>query len=220
MSDSISISHNSLLDCVTRVTKLGCTLGQDCTIQNNNLVVNLDWIDQRIIEDLESQPQPTEPPAPTQRIDRELMIDDDSKQQILLIEAEYLEAYTAANGVYRVCADALNVRSRKLQAIRDAIVKRYVPFDISGETLIYGPDIFKAQCLAYPDGRSRHLRTLIHFTHPRSAEELMIRESRITAERIVRYRVPGLDDAEWMRQNRTVAIALSAQRLREVICGY
>jgi hypothetical protein len=73
-----------------------------------------------------------------------------------------------------------------------------------GVNLVYGYGEFEnAIVLDFPDGGYYQVDRLIHHTHPRSPEELYLREYRVEAREIFRFHIPGLDDTEWSAQERS-----------------
>jgi hypothetical protein len=103
-------------------------------------------------------------------------------------------------------ADGIKARSRVI-ADQEATAKQFrmrvleglIKADTLTGAIVFGDGFSEA--LRRPDGLHRYGTVLIHASHPANAEELYLRESQCTVDRIIRYRVPGLDDAEWMRQD-------------------
>lgn len=219
MSDNIVLGFGSLLEAVTRVNLLGCQLGKDCKIlADDSLSISLDWIDEQVADGLKRRPRSLSgEPVPVERIDRQLYLSTEDEQAYAQIDADYLEDWLAADGNPRE-ADAIAERRRmQLRNLRLQVVDKFIRYDIQGKTLIYGDRSFpKADYLIFPDGAAHAVETLIHYTHPGSPEEEWLRERRITAQRIIRYRVPPLDDAAWIGLNQPTT-SISARRLREII---
>jgi len=217
---SISIPHNSLLDSLETLHRLGAVLGQDAVINTDyTLQVQMTHIDDLIIQQLRQNPAP-EPPeriAPPERIDRVILLDNSQEIERAQIEANFLEAWEAASNP-EAQTEAYEQRNRERRELRLRAISPFVQLDVLPErTLVYGTGRFDfAECIPRYDGRSRQVHTLIHHTHPTSPEELWLREHKVIAERIIRYRIKGLDDADWDRQNQPRG-EIDAKALRGIV---
>lgn len=163
-------------------------------------------IDDLIVQQLRQNPAP-EPPeriAPPERIDRVILLDNSQEIERAQIELNFLEAWDAAKGNPDAQIEAYEQQKRERRELRLRAIAPFVQLDILPErTLVYGTGEFDfAECIPRYDGMPRQVHTLIHHTHPVLPEELWLREHKVTAERIIRYRIKGLDDAEWDRQNQ------------------
>lgn len=192
------------------VCKLGIILGRDCQFSEDfNLKIPIVVLDRLIEEGLKNpdtalspQPSALSPQPPAERIDR--VIELSSQQQIALmqIENQFQIDWLESDGSEDLQRKARRTQQIAKRQLRDDIVLPYATGDlVISSSLVYGAMLPMVASLGYPDGRAFTVEALIHFSHPTSPEDLYLREKRVTAKRIYRYRIPGLDDAEWMRQN-------------------
>jgi len=208
MDDStafITIPHTSLNAALETAEYFGAAFGKDCLLEpeSHNLRISLDLVDSKIVEALEISPTPLPTPqkfSPT-RTDFTLELDTANQARLAEIELVYLQEWEAANGDL----DAQDIAYRDMRTAKKALRSQFLTSLIEAAagpgTLVYGGWFANATCLERPDGQWRRVETLIHFTHPVSPEDLYLRECRVTCDRIIRYHIPGLDDAEWIRQN-------------------
>ena len=197
ISNPISIPTDSLLSGLEKINRLSLTLGQDCQIWPDHILLDLGAIDRL------KAPPTTQPEfIQTTRRDVEIQLSPESNLQSLQIDAEFTRDWANAEGDRELERIARAKHLRAKAELREQIITPYVLEEcMAGKILLYGGDILLAYCLPFPDGRAWTVDTLIHFSHPGSPEELYVRERRVTAREIIRYRVPGLDDAAWERQN-------------------
>jgi hypothetical protein len=208
MDDStafITIPHTSLESALETAEYFGATFGKDCLLEpeSHNLRISLDLVDTKIVEDLERSPASPSTPqkfSPT-RTDFTLELDTASQARLAEIELVYLQEWEAANGDRTAQQSAYRDRQSAIRQLRLQFLSSLVEPAANGGTLIYGGWFPNAVSLDYPDGQWRQVETLIHFAHPISPEDLYLRECRVSCDRIIRYHIPGLDDAEWIRQN-------------------
>ena len=182
---------------LSKINTLGLTLGKDCAIAPDHILLDLDTIDRL------KAPPTTQPEfIQTTRRDVEIQLSPDSNLQSLQIDAEFTQDWANAEGDRELERIARAKHIKAKAELREQIITPYVLEDcLEGDVLLYGGDILLAYCRSFPDGRAWTVDKLIHFSHPGSPEELYARERRVTAREIIRYRVPGLDDADWERQN-------------------
>jgi hypothetical protein len=83
--------------------------------------------------------------------------------------------------------------------LRMDIVRRIATQDVRGRTLVYGGELPGAEAVG---SKPVECDTLIHLSHALSADDLKERERGIQAQRILRYRIKGIDDVAWERQNQ------------------
>ncbi len=205
----VSIPCRSLVESIDTLTQLKATLGQNCHINLDTftLQVSLELIDHCIAQDLQTPPPPrfAEKP-PIVRIDKPIRMLPYRELELAKLQSAFYQNWTAAANDYRLQRQAHHEYQYHCSQLRDRIVAPYARTDVSGLTLVYGKLEADSRTppflsLDYPNGQAITVQTLIHYTHPSSAEELALREQRIQAERIIRYYVPGLDDAAWVLQN-------------------
>ncbi len=190
-----------MVEALETAQALNGKFGQDCfLLPDHSLSLPLTFIQQCLQTSAQPDPEPCKR-CPT-RLDREIELDPKQQAQLLEIQAIYQQDWVAAAGnPYRRRLARRKLHQLKLK-LRAEVLTPLVDLEITpGVTLVYGGFFLDALCQHAPDGRSYTVETLIHFTHPVSAEDLFLREHRVQCDRILRYRIPGLDDAEWMRQN-------------------
>lgn len=124
-----------------------------------------------------------------------------------LVETEDVKARTALKDFH----------FKELRALRYQIVKPYVDELKTDSTLIYGIPDGSDNILRSPDGSPRTVDLLIHHTHPVSAEDEFLREQRIAARTIYRFRVPPLDNADWMRLFNPVRVPMTPLEYRALL---
>lgn len=210
MSLEIVIPCSSIRDALIKAEEFDAIFAKDCFLQEgtSNLRFDADFIDDRMIEAMEverileeTKPQPRQFSKPV-RVDTALELDSEGNIELLQIEASFLEAWQDANGDQDVLRQAQANRQRLRRKLRldflDSIIRRSV---VGGDTLIYGLEVNGAVCLEEADGNTHEVEVLIHATHPASPEDLYLRERQVQCDRILRWRIPGLDDGDWMRQN-------------------
>lgn len=184
-----------------------------------NLRVSLDCIDELIERRLKDQQTAISPPAGnnTERVDRTLVMDATQQARLIEIDAVYLEEWQQANGEWELQRLARAKQQQAKIKLRSQVIEQYAAMDVKpGNTLVYGGVLPGAVCLDVPDGQQRSVERLIHFSHPVNGDELWLRECRVQAERVIRYRVPGLDDAQWMMQDEGRS-GLDAAGYREIL---
>lgn len=225
MPESITIPLRSLQEAFTKLTELKAILGHTARLKDGlKLSVDLNHIDTLIESSMEkkarSRSQFEIPPSaipPVERIDRVIFMTAEHQLELLKIDTEYEMAFSNADGVWERIEKAREEHLAAKRHLRLDILAVFVSIDTSGLTLIYGDRLFdSAVVLDNPDGRARTVDTLIHYTHPVSPEELYLREQRVSAKRIIRYQVPGLDDGDWMRQDEPQS-DLDADAFRKII---
>ena len=201
----IKIPCENLLSTVTKLNELKLIIGRDCKLEGRTIVVTLDAID-KVLEDYLNEQEVEEiPQRETVRTDRVIHMTDAVRLELLAVEASFVRDWNAAEAERVLEQIAIDDRRIAKQQLRSRILLPHVLNDIDpASTIVYGDGIEVCPCLEVPDGKERSVEKLIHYAHPCSPEELKLRESRIIANEIIRYRVPGLDDAEWMRQNEPI----------------
>lgn len=140
-----------------------------------------------------------------ERIDREIVLTDADQLNVLQAKADFLNSTNKQQGYKQM-------RSSH-EAIRTTIVLRNLPLDIQGHTIIYGLSHPQAESIGC-DGIPRSCNTLIHGSHALSPEDEYLRERQITCDRIVRYFIPGLDDAQWSLINQPLRWPMTIQEWR------
>ncbi|NER78441.1 MAG: hypothetical protein F6K42_02470 [Leptolyngbya sp. SIO1D8] len=155
-------------------------------------------------------PKPTEP----ERIDKRLVLSPVEETQKTGIEAEFLANTIGADAEQKQAAYNNFIEAQRL--LRQEVVLRAIRLDAEPDTLVYGLNIPGVSFIRWPDGIHRRCKTLIHGTHPVTPEEEYLRELQVTCDRIIRYYVPGLDDAAWQRLNQPVYWPMNPQDWREL----
>ncbi|MBD2019323.1 hypothetical protein H6F43_03885 [Leptolyngbya sp. FACHB-36] len=180
--------------------------GRDCFLLDHfNLRVSLDVVDRMISRSLErSTPPPPHvlTPAPPERIDRTIDLTQAQQLQLLEIDLQFQSDWIASENREAERAARRSWQQAK-EMLRRQVITPLITADATGSTLIYGfgHHASSITVLDSPDGKRYQVDTLIHASHPVSPEDLYLRELRVEAGRIIRYRIPGLDDAAWMKQN-------------------
>jgi hypothetical protein len=224
MSDSVVIPHHSLLECLQTIQRLKLVLGRDCQFDESfDLRIPLQTVD-RLLEDGLNQPDLTSPvktllTTTAERIDRVIDLIPDLQLKALQISNQFQADWAAAGddrGMERLA------RRRQLEAQRELRLEAIAPYVMAdivyGSTLLYGLRFEGVIPLQYPDGKAYVVKSLIHQSHPATPEDLYLREVRAVAEKIYRYRVPGLDDGDWFRQNEPRS-TLDAQGWRKLLAA-
>jgi hypothetical protein len=204
-STFIVLPHTSTSEAIDTAQSFGGVFGKDCFLQSDNsLKIALDLIDDLIVQELRTPPAapvaiPQEEPT---RIDRTISMDMAQEIQLAQIEVDFLADWETAQGDRAAENAAFKKRAIAKKMLRSRVLTPLVQMELSPESnLAYGGFFDRATCLDWPDGKARTAHTLIHFSHPSSPEELWLREQRVNCRLILRYQIPGLDDAEWIRQN-------------------
>jgi hypothetical protein len=216
MSDSsIVIPHHSLIEALETATALNGRFGQDCFLEANYALK----LPLAFIQKCNGQPEIN--PVPCQRcpvrLDRVIELEPEQQARFAEIQLAYAQDWEIAAGNRYQQQLARRKYHQLKQVFRSEVLTPLVDMEISaGVTLIYGGFFFDALCQDAPDGRFYTVETLIHFSHPVSSEDLHLRERRVECDRIIRYRILGVDDAEWIRQNEPRR-ALNAEMWRELL---
>ena len=203
----ITIKNPSLLAAIQRVQAIEATLGSQAQIDSVtfNVTVGMDHVDQMVERSLTATPlpAPTEPRDP-QRIDRDIPITPDHLRLYNLILEGYSREFASADGSQILLKAAKARREQGIHDLRMSLIRPIAVKDVQGSTCVYGGSLEGATTIGR-EHRPKECDTLIHLTHPISPDDLLERESRPLAKRIVRYRILGLDDAAWERQNQSAS---------------
>lgn len=203
---SITVSTNGLEDAFNILERLQLTAGYDATVAyDGTLHVKAESLDPLVEEYMQamSKAEPDDPvdrPDPSRR-DVTVHIPDWARLELMEHQAKFIDDYANAQtkdqqlGAVQAWKDYRN----KLRI--DLITPIAQGHVIHGHTCCYGGTLEGAQTLTEITGEQIRCDRLIHLTHPVSPEDLLMRESRVWCSSIVRYRVPGLDDAAWVAQN-------------------
>jgi hypothetical protein len=92
---------------------------------------------------------------------------------------------------------ASRCKDKAIQMLRMRILHPIAFLDVKGRTLVYGGELPGAEAVG---SKPVECDTLIHLSHALSADDL--RERGIQAQRILRYRIEGIDGVAWDRQNQ------------------
>jgi hypothetical protein len=197
------IRHADLASCLQAVTGLNLTLGQGCRILFPSY--DLEIFPSAIFK-LLNQPtvEAVEPaPLPPTYVDREVLPNLAQKAHYDELTELFISNYQDAPTDEQRRQAFLDYR-RSVTDLRLHIIQPIAEQDIDDQTaLIYG-GLHIPGCVSIdrPDGRHYIVDLLVHYSHPVSPEELRLRERRVTCKKILRYYVPGLDDARWQQQNQ------------------
>lgn len=186
---------------------------------SKQVAVPLSAIDQANETWLESTPLDSAAEESTEveptRIDRTIVLTDAENTKRMKVDADFLAAIAQA----RTEDDRLKSYQEQRNAysqIRQEAVSRNIPADAQGKTLIYGPHFVNGSTIA-ADGIFRTCSTLIHATHPVSPEDEYLREAQVQCDRIVRYRVLGIDDGQWQLINQPLHWPMTAEDWRQML---
>jgi hypothetical protein len=216
---SILLSKPNLLDAVKTATKLGLSIGEYCTVSADGLAVDLDWLDQLLESDLATPNTPVESskPAEPTRITRTVELTSEQSLAHEEIQLRFAQNYAEAQGNDAQRAIAVQARKQDLAAFRQQVLAPLAQADvIQGRSLVYGYPLNGAELIAV-DGQKRITHRLIHFTNAVSAEDLKLREYRVEAVEIIRYRIPGVDDAEWMAMDDVLHWPMDVEGWRSLL---
>jgi hypothetical protein len=203
MDTSVYISHQNTESALDRAFQFGGTFAKDCWLQPDGTTLRIDlalaeqvMIDGIMPEDDGSvQGEARQPPI---RIDRTYHLSPEDQSEWLQIGMEFGRKYREADGI-KERAKVIADQEATAKQFRMRVLEGLIKADTLTGAIVFGDGFPEA--LRRPDGLHRFGTVLIHASHPANAEELYLRESQCTVDRIIRYRVPGLDDAAWMRQD-------------------
>jgi hypothetical protein len=217
------------MEAMSFINQLGLTLGQDCQIlfPESTVQIQVEAI-ARLLQpekpatiaespQITHSPYPVDdlPPSEVERLDRMVPLSQGYADALHRIEQTYQQMWTDATTL-KAEEEAIAWRGQAKANLRQKILAPVVEAEIAGRShLVYGR-LPGADCLDFPDGRSRVAEDLIHLANPRSPEELWLREQRVQAQRIIRYRIASLDDAAWLMQERQRG-AIGAAMWREML---
>jgi hypothetical protein len=195
--DDIVIPSRSLDQTLNLIAGLGLSLGENCTIliPSHDLQVNLSLVSPSIKARIEKGHL-------NQRIDHTIVMTIEQLNYLKWLGDRLTEEIEGdeIKAIIKYGISKVNLRNAIIQDLVGDILRQRGQ---DGSVLIYGnlQGWAGAEILPYPDGRSRNVHSLIHFSHPASPEELWLREHRVRSTFIYRFHIPGLDDAEWAAQN-------------------
>lgn len=201
MSTSVYIPNQSTAAAFDRAAQFHGTFAKDIWIQPDGTTLRIDLAlaEQIMIDGMnEPKPEPTIEKAPPVRIDRVYNLSPADQDEWIQIGLDFGRKYRAAQST-KERAKVIADQEATAKQFRMRVLEGLIKVDMVTGTIVFGDGFPEA--LRRPDGLHRYGTVLIHASHPQSAEELYLRESQCTVDRIIRYRVPGLDDAAWMRQD-------------------
>lgn len=204
MPQPIYITTDSFQTAIERLKQLDGTLTKNVWLEPDNLTLKIDFelAEKAFIDRIPSPPSETKPSesshhAPT-RIDRSIPLNMEQSAEWTNITLDFAGRYLRSTNPAeqeKIAED----RATVARQFRWGVIKSIVEMDKIADSIVFGGDF--PDSIDFPDGTHRHATVLIHASHPANAEELYLRESQTTCDRIIRYRVPGLDDADWIRQD-------------------
>lgn len=201
MNPPIYIPFDNTESAIARALEIGGTFSKDCWLQpdGTTLRIDLELAEQVMVDGIgQNQPEPVIQKAPPVRLDRAYPLSVEESSEWLQISMEFAYKYRAAQSIEER-ARAIADQEATTKQFRMRVLEPLIKVDTITGAIVFGDGFPEA--LRQPDGLHRYGTVLIHASHPRNAEELYLRESQCTVDRIIRYRVPGLDDAAWMRQD-------------------
>ncbi|MGL5060789.1 MAG: hypothetical protein ACRC62_12505 [Microcoleus sp.] len=200
----IYITNDSFRDAIEHLKNLGGTLTKNAWLESDNTTLRIDFelaekafIDRIPPNDSETKASELSHHRPT-RIDRTIPLNLEQSAEWTSITLDFAGRYLQSTNPAeqeKIAED----RTTAARLFRWNVIKSILEMDMIEDHIIYGGDF--PQSIPFPDGIHRSAIALIHASHPANAEELHLRESQVTCDRIIRYRVPGLDDADWIRQD-------------------
>lgn len=199
----IKIPHPDNQSAIVQMLQIGGKLAQNCWIDpDNTLRVNLGLAEQVMIDNMDQSidRMPDEPDSMPTRFDRVIPLTIEQSSEWLTIGHEFARQYNQAVTLEEK-RSIVGARDRTSQQFRYRVIKPHIEADLPAdrvEAVIFGGDF--PTSIESPDGMRRYCTMLVHASHPTSAEELYLREAQTVCQRIFRYRIPGVDDAEWIRQ--------------------
>jgi hypothetical protein len=201
MDNTIYISNQDTAGAIDRAFQFGGTFAKDCWLQpdGTTLKIDLALAERVMVDGMESAaPEPSENPAIPTRIDRTYPLSETDQAEWIQIGMEFGRRYREAQSLSER-SQVISDQEAIAKQFRMRVLKPLIEADMVGDPIVFGTGFPDA--LLRPDGLHRYGGVLIHASHPLNAEELYLRESQCTVSQIIRYRIPGLDDAEWIRQN-------------------
>ncbi len=200
----IYITNDSFQAAIEQLKQLDGTLTKNAWLEPDNLTLKIDFelAEKVLIDRIPSPPietKPSESPhfAPT-RIDRRIPLNLEQSAEWTNITLDFAGRYLRSIDPvesHKIAED----RATVARQFRWNVIRSIVEMDKIQGSIVFGGDF--PDSIDFPDGTHRNATVLIHASHPANAEELYLRESQTTCDRIIRYRVPGLDDSDWIRQD-------------------
>lgn len=188
--DTVVIPHSSVREAIQTASALKLIIGADCQLnfQDYSLEIATGKVLNLLFLDFSNRPSDQIAPIlPPQRVDRIILLSDADTHAMRAIEDDFRKSDGDYLSYHRYVIALTQLR---YQAIAPHLI-----IDLArSNTVIYGNAQYeRVTCLLYPDGVHRTVRVLIHLSNPLSPLEQWDRERYVTAAKIVRYCVVGID---------------------------
>lgn len=219
----IPVYHEDLEAAFETLSRLGLTAGIDAVVELDGTVrlkapSLTPMVETHIQQQQEKKVKASTPQPSPRRQDRSVPLPTWAHTRLLARQVAFIHEFGNTKNTDRQ-ADAIATWQDYRRRLRISLLEPIVQGDVViGSTVIYSPPVAieGARVLAQPTGETIRCDRLIHLSHPVNPEDLYLRERGISCKEIYRYRVLGLDDADWATQNEPLQ-AIAPDNYRQLL---